>query len=184
MIAEKGPEMVRDAGAGLVVQEVMLMTIGGKFTLLPYSSSLRWLADKSRAIESLVKPLSEPYGTEADEEDSTHILNLPHAVRTYRTLLSGGHFSRKTESIDLIAPELRTELAKAAWASIISENPENALDIALGEGTFVVAELVQALADGGMGGEVKKVLGKKEISQIEASTRNGAGLLVEKLRAL
>lgn len=84
----------------------------------------------------------------------------------------------------MIAPELRTELAKAAWASIVSENPQNALDIALGEGTFVVAELVQALADAGMGGEVKKVLGKKEISQIEASTRNGAGLLVEKLRAL
>ena len=31
MIAEKGEEMVRDAGAGLVVQEVMLMTVGGEF---------------------------------------------------------------------------------------------------------------------------------------------------------
>lgn len=41
MIAEKGPEMVRDAGAGLVVQEVMLMTIGGKSALVPYSSFLR-----------------------------------------------------------------------------------------------------------------------------------------------
>jgi pumilio family protein 6 len=30
MIAEKGEEMVRDPGSGLVVQEVMLMTVGGK----------------------------------------------------------------------------------------------------------------------------------------------------------
>jgi pumilio family protein 6 len=33
MIAEKGEEMVRDAGAGLVVQEVMLLTIGGRLFL-------------------------------------------------------------------------------------------------------------------------------------------------------
>jgi len=33
MIATKGEEMVRDAGSGLVVQEVMLHTIGGKFIL-------------------------------------------------------------------------------------------------------------------------------------------------------
>jgi pumilio family protein 6 len=30
MIASKGEEMVRDPGSGLVVQEVMLHTIGGK----------------------------------------------------------------------------------------------------------------------------------------------------------
>lgn len=49
----------------------------------------------------------------------------------------------------------------------------------------MIAELVQALVDAGQAGEVKKDLGKKEvIAQIEASTRNGAGLLVEKLRAL
>jgi hypothetical protein len=68
------------------------------------------ILDKSKAINALVAPLGEAYGTEADEEDSTHILNLPHAVRTYRTLLSGGHFSRSTNAIDLIAPELRTEV--------------------------------------------------------------------------
>jgi pumilio family protein 6 len=141
------------------------------------------ILDKSKAINALVAPLGEAYGTEADEEDSTHILNLPHAVRTYRTLLSGGHFSRSANAIDLIAPELRTELAKAAWKSINSESG-NALNIALGEGTFVMAELVQALIDAGLGADVKKVLGEKEIGEIEASTRNGAGLLVEKLRAL
>jgi len=139
--------------------------------------------DKSKAIEALVAPLGEVYGTEDDEEDSTHILNLPHAVRTYRTLLSGGHFSRASNSIDLVAPELRQQLAKAAWKSITSEQG-NALNIALGEGTFVMAELVQALVDAGEGSSVKKVLGEKEIGEIEASTRNGAGLLVEKLRAL
>jgi hypothetical protein len=58
------------------------------------------------------------------------------------------------------------------------------LNIALGEGTFVMAELVQALVDSGEGAEIRKVFGKKEISQIEASTRNGAGLLAEKLKAL
>lgn len=30
MVVEKGEEMVRDAGSGLVVQEVMLMTVGGE----------------------------------------------------------------------------------------------------------------------------------------------------------
>lgn len=47
-----------------------------------------------------------------------------------------------------------------------------------------MAELVQALIDSGAGGEVKKVFGKKEIEQLEASQRNGAGLLVEKLKGL
>lgn len=47
-----------------------------------------------------------------------------------------------------------------------------------------MAELVQALVDSGAGGEVKKVFGSKEIEQLEASQRNGAGLLVEKLKGL
>ena len=47
-----------------------------------------------------------------------------------------------------------------------------------------MAELVQALVDAGEGSSIKQVLGEKEIGEIEASTRNGAGLLVEKLRAL
>jgi len=34
MIATKGEEMVRDPGSGLVVQEVMLLTIGGELTPL------------------------------------------------------------------------------------------------------------------------------------------------------
>lgn len=36
MVVEKGEEMVRDAGSGLVVQEVMLMTVGGE-SLKPFS---------------------------------------------------------------------------------------------------------------------------------------------------
>ena len=123
--------------------------------------------------------------TEEEEDQTAHILDLPHAVRTYRTLLCGGHFSHKTNSIDLVAPELRTAFAKAAWKAINSEDKGNAVKIALGEGTFVIAELVQALVDAGAQEDVKKVLGAKDvISQLEASERNGAGLLVEKLKAL
>lgn len=144
-------------------------------------------SDKTKAIESLVQPLAKPYisETEEEEDETAHILDLPHAVRTYRTLLSGGHFSRTTNSIDLIAPELRTAFAKAAWKAINSEDKENAVKIALGEGTFVIAELVQALADAEEKEEVKKVLGKKDVlDRLEASERNGSSLLLEKIRAL
>lgn len=143
--------------------------------------------DKSKAIASLVQPLAKPYisETEEEEDETAHILDLPHAVRTYRTLLSGGHFSRSTNSIDLIAPEMRLAFAKAAWTAINAEEEENAVKIALGEGTFVIAELVQALVEAGEAGQVKKVLGRKEVlGQLEASDRNGAGLLLEKLKAL
>lgn len=55
----------------------------------------------------------------------------------------------------------------------------------MGEGTFVIAELVQALVDAGETEMVKKVLGGKGvISQLEGCERNGAGLLVEKLKSL
>ena len=40
MIATKGEEMVRDPGSGLVVQEVMLLTIGGESTRLQSSTGL------------------------------------------------------------------------------------------------------------------------------------------------
>ena len=96
--------------------------------------------------------------------------------------MSGGHFSHSTKSINLVAPELRTQFARAAWKA---NTAENLVDVALGEGTFVVAELVQALVDAGDSAEVKKELGTKEvIAQLEASTRSGIKLLVEKLKAL
>lgn len=84
---------------------------------------------------------------------------------------------------------MREQLAKAAWKAIqSSEDSANAEKIALGEGSFVMVELVSALADSqdkAILAEVKKVLGDKAtLAKLEASDRSGTDLLVQRLKAL
>lgn len=57
--------------------------------------------------------------------------------------------------------------------------------LAQGNAAFVVVELIEALKKAGKGGQVKRVLGGKEVRKaIEAGGKKGSGLLVEKLAEL
>ncbi|KAK8869901.1 hypothetical protein IAR55_000469 [Kwoniella newhampshirensis] len=177
VVAEKGVEMVKDPGAGLVVQEIMLIAQG----------------DKSAAIESLVSPLREPYSDPAPVDPNpdpatSHPLDLSHSIRTYKTLLSGGHYNTSTQTLTVLDPTLSPSFARAFWDAITSEEAggeDNAVRIAKGNAPFVVVELIEALVKGGDGDEVKKVLGKKGVKEdVEKSVRKGATLLAEKIAGL
>ncbi|WVN85230.1 uncharacterized protein L203_100375 [Cryptococcus depauperatus CBS 7841] len=174
LIEEKGDEMVRDPGAGLVVQEVMLYAQG----------------NKSNAIQTLASTVAQAYPDPAPLDPnpdpiSSHPLDLSHAIRTYKTLIAGGHFDHKTQTLSIPDPSLGPVLAKAVWDVLISEKvggADNAVRVCKGNAPFVVVELISALQKSGEAAEVKKVLGRKEVKDaIRKSIRKGAGLLSEKL---
>ncbi|WVQ77987.1 hypothetical protein IAT38_000068 [Cryptococcus sp. DSM 104549] len=176
-VAEKGEAMVRDPGAGLVVQEVMLYAQG----------------DKTAAIEALCTPLraayADPAPLEANPDPATsHPLDLSHAIRTYKTLLSGGHYDTKTQTLTVPDEKLSAAFSGAVWQAVTSEEAggeENVVRIAKGNAPFVVVELIEALKKRGDGKEVKRVLGKKGVKEaVEKSVRKGAGLLAEKIGEL
>lgn len=162
--------------------------------------------DKSKAIEALVEPLRTPYteivaeekvgedeeaGEEAEADEATgtaHVLDLAHATRTYKTMLTGGHFDMKTKTVEVIDAQLGEDFAKAVWAAITSQEAggkDNAVRIAQGGAAFVMVELVEALRKAGQSAAVKKVLGSAEVRKgIEASGKKGATLLADKLASL
>lgn len=151
LVATKGDELVRDPGAGLLVQEIMLSTIG----------------DKEAAIEGLVSPLAVPL-----TGDESHPLELAHCTRTYKTLLTGGHFNMTTKSVEVVDSELGGKFAQAFWKAISSDEAGgkgNAVAIAAAA-PFVAVELLSAL-DEEAAEEVKEVLGAPEAR--EAITEGG-----------
>ena len=118
----------------------------------------------------------------------SHVLDLAHATRTYKVLLSGGHYNTSTQELDIPDPTLSATFAIAFWKAITSEDAggeDNAVRVAKGNAPFVVVELVEALVVAGRGAEVKRVLGQDGIiAASKSSGRKGAALLAEKLAAL
>jgi pumilio family protein 6 len=126
--------------------------------------------------------------TETSELPTSHILDLAHATRTYKLLLSGGHFNNTTRTLHITDSELPPKFASACWDAITSEEAggvENVRKLVKGEANFVMVEMIEGLVKAGRGEEVKNALGDEEIiKEIEGSGKKGAGLLVEKIRSL
>lgn len=187
LVEDKGDEMVRDPAAGLVVQEIMLSAEGGELYRLQAEDG-NSSADKTKAVETLLRPVAEAYAAPSEEEDdSAHVLNMPHATRTYKLLLSGGHFNSKLGQVEVVDAALSSAFAQAFWTAISSEEvggATNAVEVAKGV-PFVVLELVNALVAAEKGAEVKKALGGKSVREaVGASEQKGAALLVERLASL
>ncbi|WWC69567.1 uncharacterized protein I206_103510 [Kwoniella pini CBS 10737] len=178
-VEEKGDEMVRDPGAGMVVQETLLYAQG----------------DKSKAMNTLAKALEIPYPDPAPVEanpdiKTSHPLDLSHSIRTFKTLLSGGHFNTSTKKIEIPDENLSNQFSKLIWKSIFSSSlsEENVIKICKGNAPFVMVELIEALKKSSEEKEfkeIKNVLKKKGVKeQIEQSVRKGSNLLVEKINEL
>ena len=151
------------------------------------------IAEKSKAVEALVQPLSEPYPEEAPSPDeldpeSSHLLDLSHSTRTYKTLLSGGHFDLTTKSVHVVDLALSSQFAQSLWKASSSEDAggkDNVVRLAKGNAAFVLVELIESLKKAGKVGEVKSVLAAKEVVEsIKSGERKGAALLVEKIELL
>jgi pumilio family protein 6 len=150
--------------------------------------------DKTAAISSIVEPLQAPYpdpapvDLESLDPTTAHILDLPHATRTYKLLLSGGHFNNATQTLHITNPSLPSEFASSCWDAITSPEAggeENAVRLVKGNAMFVMVEMIEGLIKAGRSEEVKKILGGASVLEdIEASGKKGAGLLAEKIRGL
>ncbi len=136
-------------------------------------------ADKSKASEALLGACASPYPSE--DATSVHVIDLPHTSRMYKTLLQGGHFDRKTSSIDK-AP--RWDAASFATAFI------NTLgrDVIVGmctkgdrNGAFVVAEAL-GVCDAKTREDAKKWFSSSVVKDIEGSDMKGKAVLLDKLR--
>lgn len=166
LVAEHGEHLVRDPGAGLMVQEILLHTSGAK----------------AAAVEALVAPLRAPFTADGD-----HVLELAHATRTYKTLLSGGHFNMATKSIEVVDATLGPAFAVAFWRALASDEaggPSNAIKLAAAA-PFVAVEMIEALKGTEAWDEAKAVLaGQDARDAIAASEMKGANVLAERLAAL
>lgn len=178
LVEDKGEDLLRDAGASLLLIEIMLEASG----------------DKTKAFEALLQPLKTPYDPSVlDAElnpETSHVLDLGPTGRAYKALLAGGRFSTKEGQVaGKLDEATRLQFAKDFWAAITSEEaggPENAVRVATGNAPFTVVELVDALKeDPASLKEVKSVLcTPSALEQVEKSWRKGANVLAEKLKSL
>ena len=134
-------------------------------------------------------PYADPAPDGSDLDPTTsHLLDLSHSTRTYKALLSGGHYNPSTSSVNVIDSALPTLSANALWDALISPEAggeENAVRVAKGNAAFVMVEMIEGLVKVGRGAEVKKVLGSSSVRErIVAGGRKGAAMLAEKLAVL
>lgn len=166
LVADKGEELVRDPGAGLLVQDIMLYTSG----------------DKAAAIAALAAPLQAPM-----TGDGTHPLELAHATRTYKTLFAGGHFNMASKAIDVVDAQLGADFAAATWEAIASDDAGSTANVAKVAATapFVMLELVEALKNTGKWAEAKTVLKNDAVAEaVDGSEMKGANVLKERLAGI
>src|ERR1700730_11341131 len=103
-------------------------------------------------MEALLKPVAAPYP--ATDGLETHPVDSPHTSRMYKSLLQGGHFSHKTNTIErsgLFSP--------SAFASVFARivGRDVVVAMAQGNGSFIVAELCERLGQEGSEEEKKAV---------------------------
>jgi len=188
-VKEGGNTLVRDPGASLVVTDIMLDADDGTLTFFTLWLILTHIsADKTEAISTLLSIVSTPYPS-TDLSYPHHPIDLPHTSRLYKTLLQGGHFNRKTESVD---PSPNWDASAFALRFAESTKPYLVDFCTKGErnGAFVVAELAAALvrSEGEEAAEARKMLKglfKKDVKKdIEKGELRGKAVLLEKLAAL
>jgi len=167
-IAGNGSKVVREPKGTLVATEVMLYAEG----------------DKTAATKTLLDTLTVPYPS---SDSPLHPIDLAWTSRMYKTLLQGGHYSHKAQSIETAEHWDALQFA----TSFINTVPRNVV-IAMsteGErnGAFVVAALCETLAksDKSSGRQtLKNWFGEKERELIRKGDGRGKDLLLEKLALL
>ncbi|KAF8751134.1 hypothetical protein RHS01_08716 [Rhizoctonia solani] len=171
-IEDDAEALVRDRGASVFVGEVMLFAQGGGQIQSAGCSSFPYL-----------KPIRSP-DPESDLSDptiTTHILNLSHASRLYKTLVQGGHYNQQTKSIERSEQAPKSVPKKFMYVA----GKENVVSMALGEGGFIVAEVVGKLKDEGDYDDLKEIRSwfKKDArDKLGKGDIRGSAVLLERLR--
>ncbi|KAJ9125350.1 hypothetical protein QFC22_000310 [Naganishia vaughanmartiniae] len=198
LVEDQGEQLLRDTGASILVTEILLSADGGK-TDSEWVKFERRLTniltiDKLKALEAIAQPLSTPYPNPAPAESdpdpaTSHILDLGYAVRAYKTLLAGGRFSTTTNAVEEQDADLQSRFAQLFFDNITSPETggaQNLVNIALGNATFALVELLSALQkDKTRIGTIKQTLCVPDVLlSIESGWRKGAKPLYEALSKL
>ncbi|KAF5346526.1 hypothetical protein D9756_010027 [Leucocoprinus leucothites] len=170
-IAESGVKVVREPRGSLVATEVMLYADG----------------DKTNAMKTLLDSLAAPYPS--SDASAPHAIDLAWTSRIYKTLLQGGHFSKKTQTVE---PTGNWDASQFA-TSFTDTVPQNVVVAMCTEGErngcFIVATLCETLVKGGdekksERQKVKSWFEEKERKMIREGGGRGKDLLLEKLALL
>ena len=186
-IAQHGAQVSRDPRGSLIATEVMLYAEGGLFFSPGFIRALAdHLPDKTSATKTLLDAIAIPYPS--SDPSNPHLIDCSWASRMYKTLLQGGHFNKKTQSVEL------TESWDAfKFSSLFVDIVPQMTVIAMcteGEknGGFVIATLCETLVkkddQTAERRKVKSWFGEKEKVAIKEGNGRGQLLLLEALELL
>ena len=136
--------------------------------------------DKTGAVETILKALSP---------DATvpGLLSRAPTNRLYKTLLQGGHFNRESNLVERVPSSLwdTTSFAQK-FITIVGQQATTEMCLGEGHGTFLVAELCDALIRGDSADrtKLKKWFDDKIKKTIKGEEVKGKQVLLEKLGAL
>jgi pumilio homology domain family member 6 len=133
-------------------------------------------------MEALLEPVGATYP--APDESNPHPIDLPHTSRMYKSLLQGGHFSQKVNSV-IRSPAFSPSAFASTFIKIVGR--ETTLAMAKGSGTFLVVELCQRLKEEGDDKEKTEVRAwftAEKIEELRAGNAKGTSLLSEKIDTL
>ncbi|CCL99892.1 uncharacterized protein FIBRA_01917 [Fibroporia radiculosa] len=162
-VADNGAQVSKDTGGSLVVCEIMLYAEG----------------DKSAASDALLQALNVP-----SSAASPHPISLPHTSRLYKMLLQGGHYSQVMGAIEP-APLWSARAFALRFMQLVDR--DTALEMARGEGAFVINALCEQLASGEECEErntFKNWFGKSIRKEIKESAGKGSAVLLQSLETL
>jgi pumilio family protein 6 len=147
------------------------------------STDIEWYKKgKAAAMDALLEPLTSPYP--AEDASRPFPIDLPHTSRMYKTLLQGGHFSRED---NCIVPSSSFSASSFASAFLKTVGRETTVEIAKGNGAFLVAELCGRILEEGSVGEKNTLnnwFGNAVKNDIFESQGKGRKVLLEKLNEL
>lgn len=142
-------------------------------------------------MQSLITLLKRPYPS--SPPDPQHIIDIPHASRTYKTLLQGGHYSHAEGAVTRPSPSPPSDSTPSfdpsafasRWLNTIDSNTTKA--IGLGGGTFVLAALVDIIRKEGSEEDRKALAGQLDrayAKEVEKSEVKGKKVLLDALNSV
>ncbi|KIM90369.1 hypothetical protein PILCRDRAFT_766179 [Piloderma croceum F 1598] len=113
-----------------------------------------------------------------------HPIDLPHTSRLYKTLLQGGHFLHTTHPVSH-SPSFPPSVFASPFIATVRE--QTTVAMAIGDGAFVVAELLQRVSEEGSEDEKQTLKGwftADVRSDLKGTEGKGRNVLLGKIAGL
>lgn len=134
-------------------------------------------------MKSLLSLLQQPYPS---SEESSHLIDVPHSCRVYKTLLQGGHYSQRDKQIERVPDSVFSPSTFASlWLSTL--NREQIHAFGKGGGAFVVAALIERIFQDGSAEDKATItawLDSDYRKEIEEGQTKGKQILVDTFKMI